>query len=89
MKKYIIEIIPVLVAVLAITSLIITSTDVTFTQANVQISSLNVLTIIIASLYISLKISKNNSDEPLPTSPISTIKNAVMIATSTKVTQRL
>ena len=75
MKKYIIEIIPVLVAVLAITSLIITSTDVTFTHANVQISSLNVLTIIFSSLYLSLKISKKNCDEFLPIATIYTIRN--------------
>jgi len=75
MKKYIIEIIPVLVAVLAITSMIITSTDVTFTHAYVQIESLIVFTIVISSLYISLKISKNNSDEPPLCPPISTTKN--------------
>ena len=41
----------------------------------VQTASAIVLTVIITSLYISLKTSKNNSDEPLPNPPISPAKN--------------
>jgi len=60
MKKNIIEIISVLVAVLAITSLIITPTDVTLAHTYVRTAPPLVTTIIIALLYISLKTSKNN-----------------------------
>ena len=63
MKKYIIEIISVLIAVIAFTTLIITLTDITLTQVHIQIASLMALAIMIVSFYFSLRVSKSNSDE--------------------------